>query len=76
VYAPNCYIERRSIWEEIGDVRGLFQGPWVVCGDYNVSRFVTEKRSCVRRTIGMREFSDFIEDMGLIDLQMENATFT
>ncbi|WMV37016.1 hypothetical protein MTR67_030401 [Solanum verrucosum] len=24
----------------------------------------------------MREFSDFIEDMGLIDLQMENATFT
>lgn len=35
-----------------------------------------KKRSCVRRTIGMREFSNFIEDMGLIDLQMENPTFT
>lgn len=23
VYAPNYYIERRKVWEEIGDVRGL-----------------------------------------------------
>lgn len=43
---------------------------------FNVSRFVSGKKSCVRRTKGMREFSDFVEDMGLIDLQMENATFT
>lgn len=34
VYALNCYIERRSVWEEIGDVRGLFHGPWAVCGDF------------------------------------------
>lgn len=63
-------------WEGIGDVKGLFKGSWVICGDYNVSRFVSEKRSDVRRTIGTGEFPDFIEDMGRIDLQMENATFT
>ncbi|KAG5576279.1 hypothetical protein H5410_056413 [Solanum commersonii] len=28
VYAPNCYVERRLVWEEIGSIRGLIEGPW------------------------------------------------
>lgn len=28
------------------------------------------------RTIGLREFSDLIEDLNLVDLQLENAKFT
>ncbi|WMV13881.1 hypothetical protein MTR67_007266 [Solanum verrucosum] len=76
VYAPNCYVERRLVWEEIGSIRGLIEGPWAVCGDFNEARYVSEKRNCIRRTIGMREFSDLIEDLNLVDLQLENAKFT
>jgi len=76
VYAPNCYVERRLVWEEIGSIRGLIEGPWEVCGDFNEARYVSEKRNCIRRTIGMREFSDLIEDLNLVDLQLENAKFT
>ncbi|WMV58070.1 hypothetical protein MTR67_051455 [Solanum verrucosum] len=76
VYAPNCYVERRPVWEEIGSIRGLIEGPWAVCGDFNEARYVLEKRNCIRRTIGMREFSDLIKDLNLVDLQLENAKFT
>ncbi|WMV55555.1 hypothetical protein MTR67_048940 [Solanum verrucosum] len=76
VYAPNCYIERRLVWEEIGSVRGLIEGPWALCGDFNVCRYISEKRICTRRTKGMKEFSDFIEDMNLIDLLLEDAKYT
>nr|XP_009804761.1 PREDICTED: uncharacterized protein LOC104249929 [Nicotiana sylvestris] len=61
VYAPNCYIERRAVWREIGGVRGLMEGPWAVCGDFNVTRYASEKRNCNRRTRAMLEISDFIE---------------
>lgn len=43
VYAPNCYVERTKVWEEMTDVRGLMEGPWAVCGDFNTTRFISEK---------------------------------
>ncbi|KAG5622396.1 hypothetical protein H5410_007614 [Solanum commersonii] len=76
VYAPNCYKERRMVWDELGSVRGLIEGPWAVCGDFNVTRYISEKKNCSIRTRGMREFSDFIKDMNLVDLQLENAYYT
>nr|XP_009608246.1 uncharacterized protein LOC104102270 [Nicotiana tomentosiformis] len=71
VYAPNCNIERRKVWWEIGVVRGLVEGPWSVCGDFNVTIFPSEKINCLRRSRAMVEFSDFIDDMNLIDLPLE-----
>lgn len=32
VYAPNDRIKREEVWWELAWVRGLFEGPWVVCG--------------------------------------------
>lgn len=76
VYAPNCYKERRLVWEEVGVVRGLVEGPWEVCGDFNAVRYISEKKNCMSRTKGMKEFSDFIKDMKLVDLQLEKGTYT
>ncbi|KAF3628140.1 hypothetical protein FXO37_29530 [Capsicum annuum] len=39
-------------------------------------RFISDKRNCTRLTRGMREFSDFIEDMCLIVLELEDAKYT
>ncbi|CAN4109981.1 unnamed protein product [Withania somnifera] len=75
VYAPNCRIEREHTWEEIGAVRGLFEGPWAVCGDFNVTRLPSEKKNCRRRTPAMVDFSYFIEDVDLLDLQLEGESF-
>ncbi|XP_075112012.1 uncharacterized protein LOC142182049 [Nicotiana tabacum] len=76
VYAPNCRIERKIVWREIGAVRGLMEGPWAVCGDFNVTRYPSEKRECLRGSKAMVEFSDFIEDMELIDLRLEGGYYT
>ncbi|XP_070007559.1 uncharacterized protein [Nicotiana sylvestris] len=76
VYAPNCRIERKKVWSEIGAVRGLMEGPWAVCGDFNVTRYPSEKRECSRRSRAMVEFSDFIEDMEMIDLRLEGGNYT
>lgn len=48
VYAPNCDKERQEVWWEIGAARGLFNGPWVLAGDFHIVRFPYEKRNCVR----------------------------
>lgn len=68
VYAPNCTLEREEVWWELGAVRGLFTGPWVVVGDFNTVRFPSEKKNCSRYNKAMRDFSEFIEDMELADL--------
>jgi len=76
VYAPNSKVERRFVWEELADIRGLMDGPWAVCGDFNVCRFPSEKKECNRLNSAMREFSECIEDMDLIDLQLSGGRYT
>jgi len=64
------------VWDEIGSVRGLMERPWAVCGDFSVCRFPYEKKECNRLNSAMREFSECIEDMDLIDLQLSGGRYT
>lgn len=48
VYAPNDRKEREKVWWELVGARGLFSGPWVVCGDFNTVGFPSEKKNCNR----------------------------
>lgn len=41
-------VEREETWEEFEAARGLFLGPWVLCGDFNTSRHPSEKKRCLR----------------------------
>ncbi|WMV46022.1 hypothetical protein MTR67_039407 [Solanum verrucosum] len=76
VYAPNSTLEREEVWWELGAVRGLFTGPWVVVGDFNTVRFPSEKKNCSRYNKAMMDFSEFIEDMELVDLQLAGNKYT
>lgn len=76
VYAPKSQVETRLVWEELADVRGLMDGPWAICGDFNVCKFPSEKRDCSKRNSAMREFSDCIEDMDLVDPQLGSESYT
>lgn len=76
VYAPNCYKERKMVWEELGFLRGMMEGSWAICLDLNVARYITEKKNYSSITKGMLEFSNFIEDMKLVDLELEDASYT
>lgn len=76
VYIPNCRKERVHVYKEIGVIRGLKNGPRAVFGDLSFTRFLLEKRICSRKSSTMEEFSDFIEDVDLVDPQLEKRFFT
>ena len=35
VYGLNIIADRRPLWQELMQLRGSFQGPWLVIGDFN-----------------------------------------
>ena len=43
VYGPFTKEERECLWEEIGAIRGLWEDPWCVGGDYNITLFQRER---------------------------------
>lgn len=75
VYAPTCNAERQEVWWEIGAVRSLFIGPWVLGGDFNVAKYASEKQNCLRTSIYKNDFSNMTEDMELADPQLEGGAY-
>ena len=61
---------REDFWEELGTIRGLWQDPWCIGGDFNVIRFLRKMNSLSRLSSVMRRFSEVIEDMELRDLPL------
>ena len=39
VYGLVMNEEKENFWNELGDIRGLWNDPWYVGGDFNVIRF-------------------------------------
>lgn len=76
VYAPNGRVEREDTWGELGAATGLYSGPWVQCGDFNTTRYPTEKKRCLRINKAMTDFSEFIEHMELRDLELKGGKYT
>ena len=56
-------------------VRGL-EIPWFLGGDFNVVRGTEEKVGVVYNHLAMSEFSNFIEDLGLMDIPLSGGRFT
>ena len=46
---------------------------WCCFGDFNVVRFLSERRGGSRLTSAMEKFYEFIEDLNLIDLPLEGS---
>ncbi|KAK4571672.1 hypothetical protein RGQ29_030188 [Quercus rubra] len=50
--------------------------PWCCFGDFNIVRFPSECRGETRSALAMEKFSEFIEDLNLIDLPLEGGSYT
>jgi hypothetical protein len=76
VYGPNRDDSRSELWAELVEVRNQWSQPWCIFGDFNVVRFPSERRGCVRVTPAMEEFSDFIDGYNLIDLPLNGGLYS
>lgn len=45
VYGPPNPLDRKDLWRELEEIRGLWQLPWVLGGDFNEIRFMHERTS-------------------------------
>lgn len=76
VYGPLSRDGRKQIWEELGDVRGLWGDPWCVGGDFNIIQFPTERNKAGRLDEAMRCFFEVIDELELVDLPLLGGVFT
>ncbi|KAJ9708014.1 hypothetical protein PVL29_000195 [Vitis rotundifolia] len=76
VYGPVLGSEKEDFWEELGAIRGLWDDPWCLGGDFNAVRFPEERRNAPSLTTEMRRFSEVIGELGLRDFPPSGGPFT
>ena len=76
VYGPVENRFRESFWEELGSIRGLWDCPWCVGGDFNEVLFPYERSKGGRLSNSMRRFSDIMNDLDLRDLPLQGGSYT
>lgn len=57
-------------------MRSFCEGPWVVCGDFNTTRFPSEKINCSRISGAMFDFSSCINKLELVDPPLFGGSYT
>lgn len=76
VYGPNDNSERFLLWEELSGISHLWDIPWCIGGDFNVARYMYERAGVPCSMTTMGEFSNFISELGLLDLPLTGGSFT
>ena len=76
MYGPLSSAERNLLWDEVGAIRGLWEDPWCVGGDFNIIHFPSEHNRLDRLNRSMRRFSEVIDDLELVDLPLLGGNFT
>ena len=76
VYSP---IDNNTIglmWDELVGIQQYWNVPWCCIGDFNIVRFPSERFCNSHLTLAMELFSKFVEDLNLIDLPLEEGSYT
>ena len=76
VYGPFSREDKDCMWEELGAIKGLWDDPWCLGGDFNVILSQRERSSQERLTGAMRSFAQTVDELELLDLPMQGGAFT
>ncbi|KAH7856525.1 hypothetical protein Vadar_002478 [Vaccinium darrowii] len=76
VYGPAIDRYRGDLWDDLAAMEYRWDAPWCVWGDFNVVRFPYKRLGCNVVSRNMRRFSDFINEVGLVDPPFSGSNFT
>lgn len=76
VYGLTNDASRSQFLEEVVLGRGNSILPWCVGGDFNIVRRMSERKGCSRVSSQMQQFSNWFDDLDLLDLPFGGASFS
>ena len=76
VYGPNDKARWKDFFDEITQVRASLPGPWLLAGDFYITKGDSERKGSPQNWKDGLEFMDFISSLNLIYLQLKERCFT
>lgn len=78
IYGLNTTVERRRLWHNLDTVQQAFisDSAWCLLGDFNTCLCSEETNNSNNWTASIREFKDFVSNLGLTDLNCSGPLFT
>jgi hypothetical protein len=76
VYGPHTDGERLELWNELSSVRHRWASPWCAIGDFNIIRVPSERWGYSGFCPAMVVFSDWIDNLQLVDLPLVGGRYT
>ena len=76
VYGPVERKLKEVFWEELGSIRGWWEGPWCLGGDFNEILSPSERARGGNFSPPMRRFAEIVNELGLRDLPLQGGLFT
>lgn len=76
VYGPTDDNLKQQFISDLRNIAGLVDHPWILAGDFNLVRWLTDRSGNQRNFNLMQLFNDFISDAGLVDTLLKNRKFT
>ena len=76
VCGPNDNSMRGHTWDELVDIQQYWNVPWCCILDFNIVHFPSEQKGGSCLIPAMEKFSEFIEDLNLMDSPLEGGIYT
>ena len=76
VYDPVEKSFEEFFWEELSSIRGMWNGPWCLGGDFNEIFLPNERSKGGRISPAMRWFLEILNELGLRDMLLQGVPYT
>ncbi|XP_042952212.1 uncharacterized protein LOC122289294 [Carya illinoinensis] len=76
VYGPNDDSSRKFLWDKIAGLCSWWDIPYCIGGDFNITRFPSERSGASSMGSAMADFSALLFDLDLVDLPLVWGNFT
>ncbi|OAY69495.1 hypothetical protein ACMD2_25539 [Ananas comosus] len=76
VYGSTNLEGKEDLFLELAQLKECYKGKWIMCGDFNNTRFQEELKGKTRSSRATVMSYELIKESALIDLPMSNQSFT
>lgn len=76
VYGPSDDALKPQFILELRSLASLISTPWLIVGDFNLVRWLTDRSASLSNFTLMQRFNEFITAAGLVDTPLRNRLFT